>query len=111
MPINLFSAETYFYYIYDIYTCRFDIISGRWYFHLEGGIKKSVMGTLLLWIIVLASLEWNASLYDFIFVGIFNKKYFISSQCFPWLCHYLCFFKRNDDNIGTQKLYIWNRQI
>ena len=53
------------------------------------GIKKSVIGTLLLWIIVLASLEWNASLYDFIFLGIFNKKYFISSRHFPWLLHYL----------------------
>ena len=44
-------------------------------------LKKSVIGTLLLWIIVLASLEWNASLYDFIFVGIFNKKilYFITA--------------------------------
>ena len=61
---------------------------------MEGGIKKSVMGTLLFWIIVLASLEWNASLYDFIFVGIFNKKYFISSRHFPWLCHLLRFFAK-----------------
>ena len=70
------------------------IISDRWYFYWEVGIKKSVMGTLLLWIIVLASLEWNASLYDFIFVEIFNKKYLISSRYSTWLCHLLRFFAK-----------------
>ena len=42
------------------------------------GIKRSVMFSLFIWTIVLALLGWSNSLYDSIFVGIFNKKtYFI----------------------------------
>ena len=67
-----------------------------WVLSLTGGIfigkieiKKICDGDIAALDNCIASLEWNASLYDFIFVGIFNKKYFISSQYSPWLCHYL----------------------
>ena len=52
-----------------------------------------MISILVDWILSLAG-GVSIGIYDSIFVGIFSKKYFISSRHFPWLCHLLRFFAK-----------------